>query len=309
MPCSRSRWSGSFSRIGPTIRRRIDHWSPPPTDALAGSTVVVTGPTSGLGLATTRALGSAWRAGRPAGSGRRSAGAPQRGADATHGEARFPTVVADMGSLASVRAAVDADPLVGDPARCRGRQRRGDVRRARRRSRRDRIDLRGPRRRPVRARRRSAAAARANRRLAGHRGDVRRDVYAASRPRRPRIPSRAVLGCPRLRPGQARPGRADARMVAAAGSEHVAFSAMHPGWADTPGLASVAARVPSAHGAAPADARRGRSIRSCGSPATRTPHRRAGASSSTAARDRSIACRRRACRGPHAGACGTSWWR
>ena len=99
---------GSFSRIGPTIRRRIDHWSPPPRDALAGSTVVVTGPTSGLGLATTRALG---RLGARVVLLGRDVDRLARLSDEltlTHGEARFPTVVADMGSLASVRAAVDA---------------------------------------------------------------------------------------------------------------------------------------------------------------------------------------------------------
>ena len=39
---------GSFSRIGPAIRRRLFGWTPPPPDALAGRTALVTGPTSGL---------------------------------------------------------------------------------------------------------------------------------------------------------------------------------------------------------------------------------------------------------------------
>jgi len=39
---------GSFSNIGPALRRRTDHWADPP--AAAGRVVVLTGATSGLGL-------------------------------------------------------------------------------------------------------------------------------------------------------------------------------------------------------------------------------------------------------------------
>jgi NAD(P)-dependent dehydrogenase (short-subunit alcohol dehydrogenase family) len=47
---------GSFSRIGPSIRRRLGKWQAPNADALAGQTALVTGPTSGLGRATAFAL-------------------------------------------------------------------------------------------------------------------------------------------------------------------------------------------------------------------------------------------------------------
>ena len=47
---------GSFSRIGPAVRRRLDRWTDASPGALLGSTVVVTGPTSGLGRATAIAL-------------------------------------------------------------------------------------------------------------------------------------------------------------------------------------------------------------------------------------------------------------
>jgi dehydrogenase/reductase SDR family member 12 len=47
---------GSFSRVGPGIRRPLDGWRHPPADALAGRTAVVTGPTSGLGRATSEEL-------------------------------------------------------------------------------------------------------------------------------------------------------------------------------------------------------------------------------------------------------------
>ena len=98
---------GSFSRIGPAVRRRLFAWTDPPRDALAGRTVLVTGPTSGLGRAAVDAL--AGLGGRAVLLGR-SEDRLLRLRDelaARHGEDRFPVVVADMGSLASVRAAVD----------------------------------------------------------------------------------------------------------------------------------------------------------------------------------------------------------
>jgi len=97
---------GSFSRIGPAIRRRLFRWSSPPPGAMAGRTVLVTGPTSGLGREATMAL---------AGLGARvvlvgrSPEKLERLRDELvlrHGEDRFPIVVADVGSLASVRDAV-----------------------------------------------------------------------------------------------------------------------------------------------------------------------------------------------------------
>ena len=53
---------GSFSRIGPAVRRRLDHWAPPPADVLAGRTVLVTGPTSGLGRQVPMSLRRSARA-------------------------------------------------------------------------------------------------------------------------------------------------------------------------------------------------------------------------------------------------------
>lgn len=97
---------GSFSRIGPLIRRRLFGWTDPPPGALRDRTVLVTGPTSGLGLEVARtfaALGA-----RLVLVGRNEAKLDQLRSTliADHGEDRFPIVVADMSSLASVRAAV-----------------------------------------------------------------------------------------------------------------------------------------------------------------------------------------------------------
>lgn len=45
-----------FSRIGFAIRSRLNHWQELSSFSLEGKTVVITGPTSGLGLATVRQL-------------------------------------------------------------------------------------------------------------------------------------------------------------------------------------------------------------------------------------------------------------
>src|SRR6476659_514135 len=47
---------GSFSRLGPLVRRSLGGWTEPAPGALKGRTAVVTGPTSGLGRATAEAL-------------------------------------------------------------------------------------------------------------------------------------------------------------------------------------------------------------------------------------------------------------
>jgi NAD(P)-dependent dehydrogenase (short-subunit alcohol dehydrogenase family) len=97
---------GSFSRIGYAVRRSVDHWAPPRRDALAGRTVLVTGPTSGLGRETADELAALGARLLLVGRSEARLGAVRDDLVRIHGEDRFPVVVADMASLDSVRAAV-----------------------------------------------------------------------------------------------------------------------------------------------------------------------------------------------------------
>jgi dehydrogenase/reductase SDR family protein 12 len=97
---------GSFSRIGYAVRERLFDWTTPPERSLAGQTVLVTGPTSGIGRAATDALAAVGARIVLLGRSPRRLAAVRDELVAAHGEDRFPTVVADMGSLASVHDAV-----------------------------------------------------------------------------------------------------------------------------------------------------------------------------------------------------------
>ncbi len=98
-------WIGSFTRIGPSVRSRLFGWDAPPAGALTGRTALVTGPTSGLGRATTDQLAALGARIVLVGRSEEKLGRLRDELVRTHGEDRFPVVVADMGSLASVRAA------------------------------------------------------------------------------------------------------------------------------------------------------------------------------------------------------------
>ena len=97
---------GSFSRVGIAVRRRLFRWATPRAGALDGRTVLITGPTSGLGRAATDALAALGARVILVGRSEERLAAVRDALVAVHGEDRFPIVVADMGSLASVRAAV-----------------------------------------------------------------------------------------------------------------------------------------------------------------------------------------------------------
>jgi NAD(P)-dependent dehydrogenase (short-subunit alcohol dehydrogenase family) len=98
---------GSFSRVGFVLRRLLFGWAPPADGSLRGRTALVTGPTSGLGRAATDALAALGARVILVGRSAERLAAVRDALVATHGEDRFPIVVADMGSLASVRAATD----------------------------------------------------------------------------------------------------------------------------------------------------------------------------------------------------------
>ena len=97
---------GSFSRVGFQVRRQVFGWEPPPDGSLAGRTVLITGPTSGLGRATTDALAALGARMVLVGRSEARLARVRDELVARHGEDRFPVVVADMAALGSVREAV-----------------------------------------------------------------------------------------------------------------------------------------------------------------------------------------------------------
>lgn len=98
---------GSFSRIGIVVRRRLNAWRDPPGDAVVGRTVLITGPTSGLGRQATDELAALGARIVLVGRSEERLGEVRDELVARHGEDRYPIVVADLGSLESVRAAVE----------------------------------------------------------------------------------------------------------------------------------------------------------------------------------------------------------
>lgn len=97
---------GSFSRPGYLARRALFGWADPGPGTLADRTVLITGPTSGLGRATAEAFAQAGA--RVILVGRNAARLQRVRGELIEitGEDRYPIVVADMSDLASVRAAV-----------------------------------------------------------------------------------------------------------------------------------------------------------------------------------------------------------
>ena len=99
---------GSFSRLGYAARRALFHWDETPADDLSGRVVIVTGATSGLGLVVAHELAArhahVWIVGRDA---RRTETAREQIVAATP-DAQVTVVIADLASLADVRACADA---------------------------------------------------------------------------------------------------------------------------------------------------------------------------------------------------------
>jgi dehydrogenase/reductase SDR family protein 12 len=96
---------GSFGRPGLVLRKRLFGWGSPAPNSMAGRTVLVTGPTSGLGRAATEALAELGARVVLVGRSPERLAALRDSLVREHGEDRFPAVLADMGSLESVRVA------------------------------------------------------------------------------------------------------------------------------------------------------------------------------------------------------------
>jgi NAD(P)-dependent dehydrogenase (short-subunit alcohol dehydrogenase family) len=97
----------SFTRLGHDIRSRLEHWTPVGSYDLSGRVVLLTGATSGLGLSAAETLA---RCGASVILlGRDAAKTERVRADlaARTGSTALSTVVADMGDLDAVRAAAE----------------------------------------------------------------------------------------------------------------------------------------------------------------------------------------------------------
>jgi dehydrogenase/reductase SDR family member 12 len=99
--------AGSFSRTGSSVRRRLFDWQPLPAAALDGRTVLVTGPTSGLGREMAGAFASLGARVVLVGRKQETLEAVAAALEREHGRDRVTAAVADLASLDSVGNAVD----------------------------------------------------------------------------------------------------------------------------------------------------------------------------------------------------------
>lgn len=225
---------GGFSRLGPAVRSRLGNWESFPPGCLAGRTIIVTGPTSGLGWAAALEFDRL-------GADLVLIGRDRDRVDAVRtrlsGQERAVTLVADMGDLEAVRRIADSILSTG---------------------------------RQIDALVHNAGALTADRRVTpqGHEATIATHVLG------PRLLTRELLKLldggrvitvssggmyaaplPRFDRGESpemSPQRYDGtkqyaiakRMqvtlneIDATNHPNVTFSAMHPGWADTPGVRS-----------------------------------------------------------------------
>ena len=96
---------GSFSKLGYEVRSRLDHWTPIQSYDLSGRTVVLTGPTSGLGKEVATTLRSINANLVLVARNREKLDALIAELTSATGSGTITGVIADMGDFAAVRAA------------------------------------------------------------------------------------------------------------------------------------------------------------------------------------------------------------
>lgn len=98
----------SFTSIGPAVRSRLDGWTPLSAYDMAGRVVVLTGPTSGLGLSAAHTLARLGASLVLVGRDRGRTESVRSSLALADGVAPHSVVLADMSDLAQVRAAANA---------------------------------------------------------------------------------------------------------------------------------------------------------------------------------------------------------
>ena len=231
---------GGFSRIGPLVRWRVEHWTEPPS--LAGRVCLVTGASSGLGLAASAGLARLGAVAAPARARRRRAARRRvAGSSAETGNDDVRCELVDISLRRSVHACAERLLAGGEPrARARAQRRRAAGRARARPS--EGVELTfatnvlGPHLLTRLLRERLVASAPARVLFVSSGG-----MYtAAARRRRPAVARGRVRRAGGLRAQQARRGGARRALGGASWrARGVVVHAMHPGWADTPGIKSA----------------------------------------------------------------------
>ena len=110
-------WSvvGSFTRVGSALRRRLDHWAPLDERSLVGRVIVMTGATSGLGLEAARAFAAMGATVEIIARNAAKAEATCAEIRQATGNPKIGFLIADTGDLAALRRA-GADLVERHPA-------------------------------------------------------------------------------------------------------------------------------------------------------------------------------------------------